>query len=420
MEEVIDTSFFEKETEEEKKSQKTASISNDINGVYSFRQLGSLATFVEPINGESSIDVLIDIFTKDESIDVVPIEEYDRVVGFFDRNLFNKITSSAWKRFMAKEVISYVTKVSIVFYAHDYIEKIMDRVIDFNQKHGIQFFPVFSNRAFYGFFSLEDFLQRYLKIREQDMQKAKSVQQNLLPDPKCVEKLPFRTTIWNRMANEVGGDFYIAQPISDTKSIVACFDVSGKNIAAALITIAVGTFFKDTIKSSNPNLSPKAYTSLLDQYLCNVVPVGNFITAVLCYVDIEKQTLCIHNCGHTTTYIFSSDDENGKKVILSAIEPSLPPLGMGVIRETFEGEPEKNNAFIKLKKGMRLCLYSDGLTDLTSDVNERFGEENTKKLFIKTYRKDSEFFISTVEKTVKEWIEHSMLSDDITIMDVVF
>lgn len=420
MEEEIDSSFFEKEPEEAKKSQKTSDISNDMSGVYSFRQLGSLATFVEPINGESSIDVLIDIFTKDESIDVVPIEEYDRVVGFFDRNLFNKITSSAWKRFIAKEVISYVTKVSIVFYAHDYIEKIMDKVIDYNQKHGIQFFPVFSNRAFYGFFSLEDFLQRFLKIREQDMQKAKLVQQNLLPNPKVVEELPFRTTIWNRMANEVGGDFYVAQPIGDTKYIAACFDVSGKNIAAALITIAIGTFFKDSLKTSSMAFSPRAYTSMLDQYLCNVVPVGNFITAVICYIDMERQTLCIHNCGHTTTYLFSSSEENNKKVLLSSMEASLPPLGMGVIRETFENEQDKNNTLIKIKKGMRLCLYSDGLTDMTSDVNERFGEDKTKNLFVKTYRKGPEFFVDTIEKSVKEWIEHSMLSDDITIMDVVF
>ena len=47
-------------------------------------------------------------------------------------------------------------------------------------------------------------------------------------------------------------------------------------------------------------------------------------------------------------------------------------------------------------------------------------ENNTKKFFLDYYSKESDVLKSFASDTVTKWIEHSMLPDDITIMNIRF
>jgi len=266
-------------------------------------------------------------------------------------------------------------------------------------------------------------------IREQDMEKAFVIQQELLPDPAKIPNLPFRATCWNRMANTLGGDFYQIYPITggesggNSKYLISCFDVSGKNVAASLLTIAVGSFFNTMKFMKDKPTHPSMIISLLDEYLQTTVPVGSFITAAICHVDIARKQLYLYNCGHTTVYLlFAEECEEGRRVKIASVKPGLPPLGMGSVKEALSNVSDDSKPFvaIPIKEDMHLALYSDGFTDMQTEDGIRYDDDRAKEFFINLYSKKDDEVGETVQKTVDGWIGNAMLPDDVTVLDIRF
>ena len=423
IEEVIDEDFFTDKTGDDEKKESEVNF----GGMFSFRQIGSVAKYVEPINGSTSIETLAQMFKDDPSLTAVPIEEYDRVIGVLDRNTVVENTSTAFKRFMGKDAASYVKRNLNILYAGDFIEKKLAAISEISRKEGIIYFPVFNNRSFFGIVSLDDFLERISDMREQDMEKARVVQQNLLPKSDALKNAPFELTIWNKMANQVGGDFYAAEQLSDTLYVGACFDVSGKNFSAALLTVAIGAFFAGLKHKLIKAEGCRRLTSVLDAYLKEIVPVGSFVTCTLCFVDTSNKSVIIQNCAHTPVYVFAPKDTGGiKKTLLASVAPTLPPLGLGDVKAILDaqekdGVPQKKTSVaFAYTKGMHINIYSDGITDMQNIDGIRYDEQRTKRFFTDLYKKDIGELNSFAEKTVNDWLQEAMQNDDITILDIRF
>lgn len=384
---------------------------------FSPKLIGSIAKYVEPVNGNNPIDILIEQFQKDPNLTVVPVEEYDHVVGVIDRKTVMAATNTAWKRFTAKNITDYTQKVPTLLYAHDFIEKALQKVSDINRDYGIFYFPVFNNKSFYGIVSLDAFLSRIAEIREQDLQKASVIQASLMTNKKTLESLPYKVTAWNRMANALGGDFYQVYSFDDKRSVVCCFDVSGKNVAASLLTIAVGSFFKTITTMAIHPETPAQLIASLDSYLAEVIPSGNFITAAFLYIDLERKVFSFFNCGHTTTYVLFKQNASDVEGKVAELKPELPPLGMGLVRDNLNNR-DKPYPVIALKPGIHIDMYSDGFTDMKNDDEIRYEDANAKKFFINLYNTDSSQIEDTITHTVDTYIQHAMIPDDITVIDI--
>ena len=397
---------------------------NGITGKFSFKQVGSITKYVEPVSGENTIDMIVEMFQDQPDLMAIPVEYSTGGIGIIDRKTAAAATNTAWKRLTAKNISDYVSPVSIFLNARDFIEKALTKVSEINRKDGVLYFPVYyNNRTFFGIVSLDDFLERIALIREQDMEKAFVIQQELFPDPEKMPDLPFKATCWNRMANTLGGDFYQIYPINDSRYLISCFDVSGKNVAASLLTIAVGSFFSTLKLMKDKPTNPGAIISLLDEYLQTTVPMGSFITAAICYADIEHNQLYLYNCGHTTVYLlFAEDSPEGRRVKIASVKPGLPPLGMGSVKEALENVTAETKPFaaIPIKKDMHLELYSDGFTDMQTEDSIRYDDDRAKEFFINLYSKSYEEVSDTIKKTVDGWIMNAMLPDDVTVLDIRF
>lgn len=402
-----------------------------ISANFSFKQVGSITKYVEPVSGENTIDMIVEMFQDQPDLMAIPVEYSTGGIGIIDRKTAAAATNTAWKRLTAKNISDYVSPVSVFLNARDFIEKALTKVSEINRKDGILYFPVYyNNRTFFGIVSLDDFLERIAKIREQDMEKAFVIQQELLPEPEKIPDLPFRATCWNRMANTLGGDFYQIYPIDasgdsagSSKYLISCFDVSGKNVAASLLTIAVGSFFNTMKFMKDRPTHPTTIISLLDSYLQTTVPVGSFITAAICYVDTARKQLYLYNCGHTTVYLlFAEEGAEGRRVKIASVKPGLPPLGMGSVKEALSNisDDAKPYAAIPIKENMHLELYSDGFTDMQTEDGIRYDDDRTKEFFINLYSKKDEEVGETIKKTVDDWIGNAMLPDDVTVLDIRF
>ncbi|WP_428768702.1 SpoIIE family protein phosphatase [Treponema sp. HNW] len=427
IEEFIDEQFFLDDSENKSEAENKSAEAN-FSDMFSFRQIGSAAKYVEPVNSSTPLETLAQMFKNDPNLEAVPVEEYDRVIGVIDRNTVVENTNTAFKRFMGKDAGSYVKRSSHILYARDFIEKKLTAISRISREAGIIYFPVFNNRSFFGIISIDNFLERIAQMREQDMEKARTVQQNLLPDLGMLGTHPFKIGIWNRMSNIVGGDFYAAEKISDSFYICACFDVAGKNYSAALLTVALGSFFSAIKQGLLSAKTPAELTGTLDLYLKEVIPVGNFITGALCFIDTEHKSVTIHNCGHTTVYVFAPKQSNAgeaKKTILASIEPALPPFGVGRVSDLLhKGTPEQGDGktvyIFAYTPGMHINMYSDGITDMQNPDGIRYDEQQTKRFFTELYKKDASELSSFAEKTVDNWLQEAMQGDDITLMDIRF
>ncbi|MBQ9539241.1 MAG: SpoIIE family protein phosphatase [Treponema sp.] len=418
--EDVDQSLF---TGEEKKEQtQNEEFSSMLHEGFSPKQIGSIALYTEPVSVTVPLETVMQMFKEDEGLKAIPVEESDRVVGFIDRKKVDSVSSSMWKRFTSSSIADYIQRVDVILYAREYIENNLKKVSDTNRKYGISYFPVFNGKSFFGLVSLDDFLDRTAEIREQDLAKASVIQQSFFPHGDVCGSLPYRFQYWNQMANALGGDMISVYRLSDSRSLVGCFDVSGKNVAASLLTITVGAFFHSLLATHNKEQNPVRIIAMLDAYLARVVPPGNFITAAFCYADCESKKFCVFNCGHTTTYLIR---KQGDKVYDVSIDPKLPPMGMGAVHDQLlsslkEGNTKYPYSAYSMSQGLHLSLYSDGFTDMKDEQGVRYDDEKAKEFFLHLYDVADEEVKDEIGKAVKDWVGTAILPDDVTVIDIRF
>jgi sigma-B regulation protein RsbU (phosphoserine phosphatase) len=196
------------------------------------------------------------------------------------------------------------------------------------------------------------------------------------------------------MAHELGGDFYRVFRSGTDRYLVGCFDVAGKNISASLATMALGACFS-ALELLAYKGRPEEITRFINSLVRDVSPPGLFITAVLFYVDFAIKRVTIHNCGFSPVLVFVPQDS---KITYTVIQPGLPPLGIQDELDLASGQ------IIPIKAGLRLTAYSDGLTDMTNNSRERYGEERTFALLKKFHRLPQKDLRDLLENEITAWV----------------
>ena len=414
-EEVIDSSFFSEDLEEKSSIDvKKTGFENSFNE----RQIGSITMAIEPVSSRASIDTVLEMFEQQPDLTAVPVERNDWVIGVVERDAIERNKAAGFKLFSSKTCGDYVKECPFTLNCSDFIEKVAAKVNDTAIKVETKHFVVLiNNRSFYGIVSIAKMNEKLEELRAQDLEKAAAIQQNMLKKNSITKGFPFDVCIWNKMANAVGGDYYIAQEICEGRYLIGCFDVSGKNVSAALLTVTLGSIFSMLTLQDCSKLNTSSLVVMLDNFLKEIVPVGNFITGAICCVDYKAKTVSVFNCGHTNVFAYLKDD-NGKGRVATLV-PTLPPFGMGAVADAITGE--KKGAYkMPIKAGLQVDLYSDGFTDMQSDDGERFDEARTKAFFGELFKTDVYTAEKTIEKTVKDWIGQALLPDDITVMNIRF
>ena len=414
-EEVIDSSFFSEDLDE---SSSVEVKKTGYENTFKDSQVGSITMVIEPVSSSASLDVIRELFEQQPDLTAVPIEEDDAVIGVVERETITKDAGSGFKLFSSKTCGDYVKKSPITLNTRDFIEQVAAKVNDIAIKVEIKHIIVLiNNRSFYGVMSVSKMNERLEDLRSQDLEKAAAIQQNMLKKNSEPKKMPFDVAVWNKMANAVGGDYYIAKELCEGKYIIASFDVSGKNVSAALLTVTLGSIFSMLSMQDTSKLSAGKLVSMIDVFLKEIVPVGNFVTGAICFVDYKAQIVNVFNCGHTNVFAFLKDDSG--KIRVATLKPTLPPFGMGAVAEAISGS-EKSSYKMPMKSGLQIDLYSDGLTDMQTYNGERYDEEHTKELFGDLYKTDVYSIEKVIEKTVNDWTQNSLLPDDITVMNIRF
>jgi phosphoserine phosphatase RsbU/P len=155
----------------------------------------------------------------------------------------------------------------------------------------------------------------------------------------------------------LGGDFYDYAQIDKDHLGLLIADASGHSIPAALVAIMARYAFTEV---SGKSISPGEVLGKMNERLQNLVD-ERYVTAFYGILNRQTRVFKYANAGHPFPLQFRG--ATGEIVPLSA---RGFPLGISPDERYREKE-------VHLEPGDRLCLYTDGIPDVMTEMGESFG-----------------------------------------------
>jgi len=196
-----------------------------------------------------------------------------------------------------------------------------------------------------------------LELQAQEMQRAREIQQSLLP--KEIPQLAgFEVATAWRPAREVSGDYYDVFKLDEHWLGVCIADVVGKGVAAALLMANVQAAVRAYASSAE---NAAQVCAKVNRLLCENLATGKFVTFLYGVLDNETRTFDYCNAGNVYPIFVSQGT-------VRSMETGGAVLGVFP-------EWKYENANLALGSGDRLLLVTDGITEAHGPDEQEFGEE---------------------------------------------
>ena len=235
-----------------------------------------------------------------------------------------------------------------------------------------------------------------------ELEVATVIQHSLLPP--ITETYPGRPEIGLAAsmdaAKEVGGDFYDVFFVDRDRLAFVIADVTGKGIPAALFMATSKTTIQNCVRDF-PTLS-EAITVANDS-LCSNNTAQMFVTAWIGVLDLSTGALTFVCAGHNPP------------VLISDGIPEYIKRRSGLVLAGMEGVKYREQT-LTLKKGDRLFLYTDGVTEAENSAHALFGEQRLADCLKTDAEKDPDEIIADVKAAIDAHANGAEQFDDITML----
>ena len=238
---------------------------------------------------------------------------------------------------------------------------------------------------------------------ETDLRIASKIQTDALPPttPEFDKYLDIDMKCCLNTAKEVGGDFYDYFFIDENRMCFLIADVSGKGTPAALFMMTAKTIIKDyaLIKESTSEILNEANIRL-----CENNKESMFATVWIGILDIRTMTLQYTNAGHNNPLLQRKGQD------CEELEPVH-----GIVLAGFENTKYKQSE-IRLEKGDRLLLYTDGVTEAHDKNNKMYGIERVEKMLEDTRGCSGDTTLDKMVDDINDFAKGVSQFDDITMV----
>lgn len=228
---------------------------------------------------------------------------------------------------------------------------------------------------------------------------ASSIQKSVLPTSNPSNEA-YRLYATMNPSKEVGGDFYDYFQIDETRFAIVVGDVSGKSIPGAMFMMKTETVIKNLApiyKDSNKILS-EANNVLNENNSTNM-----YVTVWLGIFDTKKKTLSFTNAGHNSPVIIKKDDVSFLK--------DKHNIALGILKN----KPYEVGS-IKMSKGDKILLYTDGVTECHSESNELYGENRLVRLIKSNIANSPRGIVTSISSDLEKFRGNRAQFDDITML----
>ncbi len=235
-----------------------------------------------------------------------------------------------------------------------------------------------------------------------ELEVATVIQRSLLPpvDETYPARSELRLAASMDPAKEVGGDFYDVFFVDRDRLAVVIADVSGKGIPAALFMATGKTTIQNCVRDF-PTLSEAV--AVANESLCRNNTAEMFITAWIGVLDIPTGEVTFVCAGHNPP------------VLLSDGAPEFIRLRSGFVLAGMEGVKYREQT-LSLKKGDRLFLYTDGVTEAENRAHDLFGEQKLVDQLAISAGKTPDGILEDVKTAITTHADGADPFDDVTML----
>jgi serine phosphatase RsbU (regulator of sigma subunit) len=204
------------------------------------------------------------------------------------------------------------------------------------------------------------------------------------------------------MARAMGGDFYdaVATPGGGVRVLIA--DVSGHDLAAALLMAGARAQFRaELLGRRRPAALARRMNDLLHPDLARA---GLFLTYFVASIDPRAGTLHWAAGGHNPPLLL-------KRGMSRPVELAATGLPAGVVPAARLRERGR-----RLGPGDLLLLYTDGLSETTSPDGAHFGEERLGAALVRHRERPATEILDRLEEEIAEFRGGAAATDDGTAL----
>lgn len=254
------------------------------------------------------------------------------------------------------------------------------------------------------------------KALEKEITLAREVQQALQP-------LSIPDRIWQRRdgsssrahfhhvylpSTGVAGDCFEVFPVGDTGVGMLICDVMGHGVRAALIASMLRGLMEQV---SNLADTPGLLLSSLNRQLFRIFNQANitmFASACYVYLDLDKKRLTLSGAGHPAPLIISGEG--------NAYQPAIPRSpALGLLESAMFRESD-----IRLESGMKLMLFTDGLTEAQNGDGDELGVSRITHFLQERAPKNIQEMLNISLACMHQFTGTTRQDDDICLLGVEF
>lgn len=254
-------------------------------------------------------------------------------------------------------------------------------------------------------------------VMAKELQLAQDVQQRFLP-----REFPFqeqlRCAAMYRACSLIGGDLYDAFPLGEGAAAFFIADVSGHGVSAALVTAIVKVSIErhtaalQEAFSAPPGREEEALRSFLramNQAVCGTMREGGFVTFTLAVLRLENGALWFANAGHNPPLLWRRTQARAE---YAAIPANLP---LGLLPEW-----EHRIQQMRIERGDKLFLYTDGIPELANGIGQEFGMERLRDTIAAAGQDHPDALLAQVTLATAEFAGTTPPADDMAMLVVEY
>jgi sigma-B regulation protein RsbU (phosphoserine phosphatase) len=240
--------------------------------------------------------------------------------------------------------------------------------------------------------------RRAQRHRDEELQEARQIQDRLLPK-KLPEVPGYEVAAMTQPLRFVGGDYYSVARISERHTVLCIADVAGKGLPAALLMSSLQAALKPLICQ---RLTPRELCHRLNRILCDLTPVGKFISFFYAVLDSVDNRLTYCNAGHNPPLLIREDGPSTELKAAGAVLGQFPQWSY-------------EQSEVQMRRGDRLLLFTDGLVEACNADGECFGEHNLIRIVRETPSSSAEDLLGLLIRTASQ---HSgeRFQDDVSLI----
>lgn len=242
------------------------------------------------------------------------------------------------------------------------------------------------------------------QLIKRELEAAKKIQQFVIPHDFSSIKYPNVSGRYIPI-EDIGGDFFDCYSIDDKRTAFLIADVTGHGIPAALTMTMSKMLFSIYAQKHH---STSDLLKEINRQLNGTMLDTQYITAFYLIYDSESSQLQYSNAGHTRALFYRAE----KNQVLA-----LDTFGFFLgIMDTVDYE-EKS---IHVRKGDRLFIYTDGITEAKNRSGEEFGELSLARFIKNNHEFSGADFCDRLMSTLTGYIQDCEVNDDIAFLNIEF